>query len=156
PLTAVFRDRGEGRTSERSLATSILADYAGDHPGLLADLAQDADEKQFAVLLPLLEVHRERAVAVMVETVGVALDSKRTDEQKEVLAKRQVNAAVALLRLGRADRVWPVLRHGPDPRVRSYLIHRLSPLGAEPGALVKRLDEEPDLSIRRALLLALG
>jgi serine/threonine protein kinase/formylglycine-generating enzyme required for sulfatase activity len=156
PLSAVFRDRAEGRTAERSLATSILADYAGDQPDLLADLAQDAEEKQFAVLLPLLEAHRERAMAAMIETVGVALDSKKTDGEKEVLAKRQVNAAVALLRLGRADQVWPVLRHSPDPRVRSYLIHRLSPLGAKPGALVKRLDEEPDLSIRRALLLALG
>ena len=40
--------------------------------------------------------------------------------------------------------------------VRSYLIHRLSPLGADPRAIVKRLDEEQDVSIRRALLLALG
>jgi serine/threonine protein kinase len=31
------------------------------------------------------------------------------DETKERLAKRQANAAVALLRLGRAERVWPLL-----------------------------------------------
>jgi formylglycine-generating enzyme required for sulfatase activity len=40
--------------------------------------------------------------------------------------------------------------------VRSYLIHRLSPLGADAGAILQRLDEEPDLTIRRALLLSLG
>jgi eukaryotic-like serine/threonine-protein kinase len=40
--------------------------------------------------------------------------------------------------------------------VRSYLIHRLSPLGADARAVVKRLDEETDLTIRRALLLSLG
>jgi formylglycine-generating enzyme required for sulfatase activity len=40
--------------------------------------------------------------------------------------------------------------------VRSYLIHRLSPLGADAGAIIRRLDEEPDVTIRRALLLSLG
>jgi formylglycine-generating enzyme required for sulfatase activity len=69
---------------------------------------------------------------------------------------RQADAAVALLRMDQPAKVWPLLRHSPDPRVRSYLIHRLSPLGADPAALIKRLDDEPDITIRRALLLSLG
>ena len=40
--------------------------------------------------------------------------------------------------------------------MRSYLIHRFGPLGADAGAIVKRLDKEPDLTIRRALILSLG
>jgi formylglycine-generating enzyme required for sulfatase activity len=76
--------------------------------------------------------------------------------EKERLAQRQANAAVALLRLGRPEAVWPLLIHRPDPRVRSYLIHRLAPLRADPRVLIKRLDTEPDVSARRALLLALG
>jgi formylglycine-generating enzyme required for sulfatase activity len=75
---------------------------------------------------------------------------------KERLAKRQANAAVALLRLGQDARVWPQLRHQPDPRGRSYLIERLSPLQADPRRLIERLDLEPDVSVRRALLLVLG
>jgi formylglycine-generating enzyme required for sulfatase activity len=63
---------------------------------------------------------------------------------------------VALLRLGRPDRVWPLLKHQPDPRVRSYLIHRLSPLGADPQALWRRFEAESEVSARRALLLCLG
>jgi len=47
------------------------------------------------------------------------------EEVKDRLARRQANAAVALLRLGREQRVWPILQHCPDPRTRSYLIHRL-------------------------------
>jgi formylglycine-generating enzyme required for sulfatase activity len=78
------------------------------------------------------------------------------DEAKEHLAKRQASVAVARLRLGQAERVWPLLQHHSDPRLRSYLIHRLSPLGADARALVKRLDEEPDVSAKRALLLCLG
>src|SRR5262245_29473088 len=52
--------------------------------------------------------------------------------------------------------VWPLLKHSPDPRVRSYLIHRLYPLGTDAGAILKRLEEEPDVSVRRALVLSLG
>jgi formylglycine-generating enzyme required for sulfatase activity len=78
-------------------------------------------------------------------------------EAKEQLAKRQANAAVALLRLGQAQRVWPLLQHRPDPRMRSYLIHRLSPLGADPQTLIRQVQAtEVEVSIRRALLLCLG
>jgi formylglycine-generating enzyme required for sulfatase activity len=78
------------------------------------------------------------------------------EEEKDRLAKRQANAAVALLRLGRPEPVWPLLVHSPDPRRRNYLIHRLAPLGANPRDLIRRLDTEPEVSARRALLLALG
>jgi hypothetical protein len=79
-----------------------------------------------------------------------------SEDAKERLAKRQANAAVALLRMGRPQRVWPLLKHSPDPRARSYLIHRLRALGAGPGAIIERLQEEQEVSIRRALLLSLG
>ena len=85
-------------------------------------------------------------------TVGL----NRPADAKEKLAKRQANAAVALLRMNQPAKAWPLLKHSPDPRVRSYLIHRLSPLGADAQAIVKRLNEEPDITIRRALLLSLG
>jgi serine/threonine protein kinase/formylglycine-generating enzyme required for sulfatase activity len=79
-----------------------------------------------------------------------------TEDEKERLAKRQANAAVALLRLGQPERVWPLLRHSPHPRVRSYILARLGILRADPKALWQRFDVEPDVSARRALLLALG
>ena len=78
-------------------------------------------------------------------------------DPKERLAKRQATSAVILLKMGRADnKVWELFRHRPDPRVRSYLIHRLSSLGVDPDGIVTRLAGEPDVSARRALLLALG
>ena len=83
-------------------------------------------------------------------------DLPSSAENREKLAKRQANAAVALLKMNRRRKVWPLLEHSPDPRVRSYLIDRLSPLGADSGAVLKRLDEEPDVTIRRALLVSLG
>jgi formylglycine-generating enzyme required for sulfatase activity len=156
PLERVFRDRREEKAAERSLAASILADYAADRPEVLTHLLLDADAKQFAALFPRLAMSREQAIPRLQETLAAALDTRNTEEGKEQLAKWQANAAVALLRLNRPEKAWPLLQHRPDPRARSYLIHRLSPLGADARALVKRLDEEPDVSIRRALLLSLG
>src|SRR5205807_895738 len=48
------------------------------------------------------------------------------------------------------------LVHSPDPTLRSYLIERLAPSNVEPRALKSRLDEEKDVTARRALVLALG
>jgi serine/threonine protein kinase/formylglycine-generating enzyme required for sulfatase activity len=78
------------------------------------------------------------------------------EDVKEKLAKRQANAAVALYRMHQPEKLWPLLKHSPDPRVRSYLIHRLGPFGAEAGTILAQLDTEPDTSIRRALVLSLG
>src|SRR5262249_55089286 len=54
------------------------------------------------------------------------------------LARRQAQAAVALVRLGQGGEVWPLLRHGSDPRLRSYLVQRLRRLGADPLSLWAR------------------
>jgi hypothetical protein len=159
------------RAAERTLATNLLADYAADQPPVLADLLMDADEKQFAVIYPKFKEHGDKGLPLLTGEIDKTLpaDLPSSDDKRESLAKRQANAAVALLRLDSpltpgpsptreevSKKVWPLLKHSPDPRVRSYFIHRLFPLGADPSGIVRRLDEEPDLSARRALLLALG
>ncbi len=159
PLSEVFR-RGERAEADRSWATNILAKYAADRPDILAQLLMDADEKQFAVIYPKFKEQGEQGLPLLTGEIDKKLptDLPSSDENREKLAKRQANVAVALLKMNHPEKVWPLLKHTPpdDPRVRSYLIHRLFPLGAESGAILKRLDEEPDLSIRRALLLSLG
>ncbi len=158
PLADVFRDLRPERAAERSLATNLLADYAADNPHVLADLLMDADEKQFAVLFPKLKVLGERGLPILSGEIDKRLpaDLPSSDDKREKLAKRQANAAVALLRMNQPEKVWPLLKHSHDSRVRSYLIHRLSPLGADAGAILNRFGEEPELSVRRALLLSLG
>jgi hypothetical protein len=79
-----------------------------------------------------------------------------SDDARIVLARRQANIGVALLVMGRGEPVWPLLKHSPDPTRRSYLIDRLVPGGVAPRVLSDRLDGETEVSIRRALLLALG
>jgi formylglycine-generating enzyme required for sulfatase activity len=153
-LSAIHRDGDAQREPmERTLATNILADYAMHQPQVLADLLMDSDEKQFAVLYPRL---RDHGLASLLREVEKHLPPDAGEDAKEKLAKRQANAGVALLKMDRSEKVWPLLKHNPDPRVRSYLIHRLGPMGADPKTVVNRLEEEPDVTIRRALVLSLG
>jgi hypothetical protein len=79
-----------------------------------------------------------------------------TEAGRDALARRQARAAITLLHLGRPGPLWELLRHRPDPRIRTFLIHDLEPLGVAPLTLVQRLRVEPRVSARRALLLALG
>jgi hypothetical protein len=110
-------------------------------------------------------------------TASVQQPKPASEQAKENLAERQARAAVALVRLGHALAVWPLLRHSPDPRLRSFIINWLKPLGVDSevvAAELDRLDSLPsshaasstsrtdailfdrETSIRRALILALG
>jgi hypothetical protein len=112
----------------------------------------------FAVIYPRFKAQAERGLPILIGEIDKKLPAEMpsSDESRERLAKRQANAAVALLRMNQPAKVWPLLKHSPDPRARSYLIHRLSPLGADPKAIIRQFDEESDVSIRRALILSLG
>jgi formylglycine-generating enzyme required for sulfatase activity len=155
PLARVFRD-GKRRETERSLAADILAEYAAAQPDVLADLLLDASDRQFAVLFAKLKGHGERGPTLLQSEVEKQPSADARGDDRERLAKRQANAAATLLKLERGAKVWPLLAHRPDPRVRSYLIHRLGPLGVDARVLLGRLDQEPDVAVRRALVLSLG
>ena len=100
-----------------------------------------------------------------------------TEETRDQLAERQARAAVALVRMGKAEEVRPLLRHSADPRLRSFIVNWLNPLGADPKLIAAELDRidpnakptpaqgqqfmdailfHPETSQRRALILALG
>ena len=79
--------------------------------------------------------------------------------------------------MGKAEDVWSLLRHSADPRVRSFIVNWLNPLGADPKLIAAELDRidpnakptpaqgqqimdailfHAETSMRRALILALG
>jgi serine/threonine protein kinase/formylglycine-generating enzyme required for sulfatase activity len=155
-LAEVFRDRRGERTSERTLATNVLADYAADRPGLLADLLLDADARQFAILYTKLASDRQQGLPLLRGELGREPPPGAAEDVRTKLARRRANAAVALLRLEETAPVWPVLRHSADPELRSQIVDRLSPMGADFRVIARRAGEEPDVTARRALLLCAG
>src|SRR5262249_2862019 len=116
PLSEAFRSRERGE-SERSWATNILAEYAGnaEHLGGLAGLLRGAEEKQFAVIYAKFQEGGEQGWPLLTGEIDKKLppDLPSSDPKREKLAKRQANAAVALLRLGQPGKVWPLLQRNP-------------------------------------------
>ncbi|MDB5386947.1 MAG: stkP 5, partial [Planctomycetaceae bacterium] len=153
-FNVIFRD-SKRTEAERSLAIDFLFAYA-DGPELRAELLMDADVHQFSRLFPNLLTADENALAPLLAEVEKPLSAETENAAKERLAKRQANAATALLRLNRPEKVWPLLKHSADPRARSYLIHRFVPSDVKPQIIVDRLGQEQDVSAQRALILALG
>lgn len=157
PLASIYRNTSQKEKEQfRSFATETLADYTANQPEELFTLLADAEEFQFPVIFQKLARHKGDAVRQATEELTRKPPPKATEDEKELLAKRQANTAVALLRLGTPEGVWPTLKFSPDPRLRSYLIHWISPLRVDPQAIVKRFDTEPDVTIRRLLVLMLG
>jgi formylglycine-generating enzyme required for sulfatase activity len=156
PLGAIFRE-GEGERRAESLqAANLLAEYAADRPGLLASLLLDADEKQFVILFPRYAANSADGRAVLEGELTKPPPPADQEAARVTLAKRQANAVVALARQSRPDVAWPLLRHSPNPTVRSYLINRMGAMGVDSQLLAQRLAAEHDVTVRRALVLSLG
>lgn len=155
PLSALYRDKTRPE-SARSLATMILTDYVADNPDILVELLKDGDQKQFDAVLTKLQQYRDRAAELLNQAIAKPLPLQGTEAEKDAVARQQGNAAVALLRLAEPANVWSVLKRNPDPRVRTYVIHRVQPFGVASSLLVDQLEVEADVGIRQALILALG
>jgi serine/threonine protein kinase/formylglycine-generating enzyme required for sulfatase activity len=176
PLAVIFRDKRSSETVH-SLTTDILADYAADDPDLLADLLMDADPKAYAILFPVAERQAEKTLPLFRVELDKKIAPSLDEAAKDHRAERQARAAVALVRLGRADVVWPLLQHAPDPRLRSFIVNGLKTLGADAREIAAEFDRRdspdarrptpatngmdtvlfhPETSIRRALILILG
>jgi hypothetical protein len=117
---------------------------------LLAGLLMDSDPKAFASLFPVAEQQAAGAIPVFQAELTRRLmtdeNQPGSEQLKDELAQRQARAAVALIRLGHAGEVWPLLRHSADPLLRSFLVNWLNPLGADPKTLaaeLARLDSSP-------------
>jgi formylglycine-generating enzyme required for sulfatase activity/tRNA A-37 threonylcarbamoyl transferase component Bud32 len=154
PLSKAAR---QVRTTERGLlAATILAEYAGDQPAVLIESLLEASPEQFAVLWPKLRAHHAPLLTAMDEELRRIAPPGASDAVKDQLASRQASAAVTLAKLGKAGAAWPLLRSSPEPRLRSYMIHRFGPMQVEPDLLLGQLSGEEDTSVRQALLLSLG
>ncbi len=64
PLALIFVNT-ERSESERSFATTILADYASDDPNRLAELLMAADQKAYVSLFPVAEKRAEKVLPVL-------------------------------------------------------------------------------------------
>ena len=138
--------RGRSAARAHGLAAHVVGAYAADQPALLAGLLPHATPRQFEVIWPGVAAHPSQAIPPLRKEVA--------DDGKGVRGRSL--AAIALLRLGADADVWPLLRSTRDPGLRTEWIHHVAAYAVPPATLIARLRDETDVSVRRALLLALG
>jgi len=176
-LKRVFLDpkRPESeRSNAAALARYSFVTYNASSADQLMNLVLEIDGEPYKTLSPWFIATGQDAAKL----VHAELNKENPAGAGSVddLARRQAHAAVVLLQLEdwdsparrgpldpsepiRADRIWPLLRKSPDPRLhclRSHLIHRFARVGISPEVLVRQYAAEKDSSARRALLLSLG
>ncbi len=130
-LTRIFREPSRTEV-QRALAAELLSHYVADKPTVLVELLVDADSKQFDILLEAAKSHLEETISLLSREIRIDGSPAGTSEaEKDRTAERQGRAAIALVRLGAAENVWPLLAHSPDPRLRSLIIQWLGSMGAD-------------------------
>jgi len=113
--------------------------HSADRSQVLAEQLLEADAGRFVDLFPKLHEHAKSIVPFLSQEIDRNPLADSDDEDRERQAKRQANAAVVLLKLHQPGDAWPLFKNRVDPRM-----------------LIRHLDEEGDISVRRALLLSLG
>jgi formylglycine-generating enzyme required for sulfatase activity len=170
PLLQRFSDATPGTGDQQQRMIDIAASLTETNPVIRARLLVDADPRTFErlfderLLASSPDALKEFEALIPAETSpndSSAADPPEEDHAADERgAQRRANAAVALVRLGRADAaVWRMLEQGPDNETRSFLIHRFSELGANPDRLLEQWPKaltSADRSRARSLALALG
>ena len=135
------------RSEEHEAAAFLLVKYIDD-PGALIGWLRHAQAAHVPLILDRLSAAGEAGARRLEDAFS------RPDPAAGGLER--VNLALAVMALGRGEGAWSLLRHGEDDGLRTALIHRFAPARVDAEVLVRRLASEPDASIRRALILALG
>ncbi len=154
-LTEIFRD-SKSNPQSKVFATYTLTDYLESDPKGLFDLLIDSNDQQYDELYNRIKVFSDTAKTLGVAELVKEYQDDSPEEIKELLAMRKANAFIMLVRLNAIDGLWSLLKHTPDPRVKSYVIHWLSSRGAPAKSIIDQIRIETDASVQRALVLAIG
>jgi serine/threonine protein kinase/formylglycine-generating enzyme required for sulfatase activity len=152
PLAAEF-NVSDALPARRTLAASILTDYAADEPALLARLLQQADAVQFQTLFPAVKAQGEQCAAIFVEVLSAPLGP--ADNDLRARTRSRANAAAALLLLGRPEAACTFLGRKDEPDIRTALIDLLPSLLERDSLWSIREKSANDLG-RQAILLTLN
>jgi hypothetical protein len=154
---AVSAEKDKLLQTERARQQAERARQAEEARAVAQISARLSEPQPFpALLLSQLPELGDKALPPLLAELERQPGADWTAAQREAVANRQANAAVALLHLRQPDQVWPLLQSRPYPDTRTYLLHRAGPLGVDARLLCERLVVEKDASVRQPLILALG
>ncbi|MCB9925577.1 MAG: protein kinase [Planctomycetaceae bacterium] len=137
---------------------SLVADAAA----FVRQLTLAADERTVAELLSesgtsRVKLYGNWVIEPLEDALTQPLSNEASPEERSVFLRGQSNAATALTRLGKYDKIWAGFMDSSDRTRRSYLINRYAACGGDPNVLLTYLcSDEDNASIRQGVILALG
>ncbi len=156
PLIAIHADRSRS-AKQLEAAAQALANVLISKPDRLVEAILVADEyAEFSHLIEALAPYSASVQSPLLAEIESAIPEAPTMVERDEHWKRQSLAASALLHLGFADDVWPLLEIAPDPSLRSYIVYHIGKLKDGYSVVAARLALEGNPSIRRALIQCLG
>ncbi|MCB9873530.1 MAG: SUMF1/EgtB/PvdO family nonheme iron enzyme [Planctomycetaceae bacterium] len=155
PLGVVYRDTNAGE-QRRAFAADTLTQYAAGDSDFLFELLADANLSQFSSVFAALQQHERDAVKLCAMELNRSMPSDLNDPDQSAFARRQANAAIALVLLDSEELAWPILRASSHPTARSEFIHLAPALGVSASRLAERYFVESDSASRAALLQTIG
>ena len=105
PLASIFKDTQSVRDRARRWPPASSLITPATNRRLLADVLMAAEPKSFLKLFPVAELRAEQAVPSFRPRLAKSLtsDGGESEPAKDRLAERQARAAIALVRLGKAE-----------------------------------------------------
>lgn len=130
----------------RGLISKVYDTYAADLPDAYTRLEKHLDETP-----------PPSSLFVTKKKGTYTITTKEFDvDPKLALARKQASIGIALMVMGRSNKVWPLLKHSSDPTLRSYMIERCALGGVDHNLLIGRFEKEQEASIKQAILQSLG
>ncbi len=75
---------------------------------------------------------------------------------QNVLMQFRARLAAASIAIGNDEAVWPLLENSSEASLRTQVIHTVSPIITNPVDVLEHVDDQEDVSVRRAMLLLAG
>ncbi|CAN5610101.1 hypothetical protein BH11PLA2_BH11PLA2_06870 [soil metagenome] len=158
--------RGTSPPAVKQAARMILLRSGQGTVEDIVEFALTAPDAEFTRWITNLKPNRDAAVVLLqsklspvTSTLPTPKDHEsyiRRNAELDALARQNSVAIIALAHLNDAEPLWRELRLQSDPRLRTTLVHDLARLSTNPQLLLDRWEQEPDVTARRSLLLALG
>ena len=139
-------------SSQRFQAARLLSDLASTQT--LCRLILDADLIEFSTLMRPLSRDRDAAVELLKVHLTPPLAGSLELRLGQVDQRR--NTAVALMQLGRADLVWPLLGNSENGTLRTQLILTMRSFGVPLDVLLSGEESVRDPVIRQAIWQSLA
>ena len=153
-----LEDAQKSGDDSRGLRSSLalLRDDAAQRDFLYSHLAAAPTEEADTIRSELLKSEQKLPAIVLEREIEAPVSENASNPGNKPIAARKADAAIALMRLGQSDKVWPLLRRSSDETVRSYLIHWCMQFGVDGRTIYREWSIEKDPGARAALLLLLG